>query len=322
MKFRAVFKDPHTLLELCESIQRIQKLTLIKLSASKVRLAAMRTALDADEDPGNAHARVWVSIPTTTLFSAIQITSKRENEIYCLVKTADLAAALRQCSAMRSLQPTADQPLSVKLSKDGAQPILVFASSVQDELTGSSITHSIPAQVIGDEGPELAQMPSLAECVLTLAVPPVDVLAAFCASCQHVEEPAGERRAAHHAGATVVLKVESSECSAAHRSVSLFCTHESSSLKCTFERVAVLTGAQEGTEDEATPEAASGAALYFTMKPSRLGAVLRAIAKGKRVAAEQSAMHFTEASGVLCSMRLAGDISVLFHVPCAPMGSV
>ncbi|KNH06798.1 hypothetical protein XU18_2400 [Perkinsela sp. CCAP 1560/4] len=340
MKFRAVFRDPEVLYDVCDNARKIQKYTLLKLSASKIRLSATTAYME-----GGSHSviedkvRMWVSISSDVLFSSVHVESKRKNEIFCLMKTADITIALRQANTadthpLRSPQWRGRQ-LCVKLAKDGNQPILQFSSSSDDQngpeapcgvpnASIGTITHSVPVQVIGDEGPDLAQLPSITECVRSFVLPPSEVLYAFCSSCQLTDDsiqssaestlPSSSQQVG-----TIVMKIEiadpltSTECQ-----VTFFCSQESASLRCVFEHVQLLPSRSVDGEAGSRGHSPTENPLYYTMKPNRLCAVMRALCREKRPLHTQSIFHCTENSGIICSTKLAGDSAGLYHIPCIP----
>ena len=316
MKFRAVFSDHRILLDLCESIQSVQKHLLVKLSESKVRLVTIDGGIDTDDHSTDARPHVWASIPTTALFSAVVVLSKRSNEIFCLLKTADLAAALRQGGLSLSGAPLSPQHLSVKLSKDGIQPVLVFTSSTEEETALSKVNHFVPVQVIGDEGPELARFPDLVNGVVNLEMPSLDILTTFCVSCQQLSESAMQALCNTQRGsATVIMKIDApGSQDSKHRQLSLFSAQDTACAKCVFAAVPVLTDIAQSTE-AASPR---DTALFISMRPDRLLSVLRAIGRVRQAQNGEKAIHCTAQNGALFSLRMPSDIAVLYHVPCIP----
>ncbi|KAJ1667689.1 Checkpoint protein hus1 [Coemansia sp. RSA 1813] len=161
MRFRTLLSNPNLLLRVVQSIDKLSKSAVLKLTTEKLHIIVIT-------DIGSG-LQLWSDVAVNALFSDYQIESLHSNEIYLEFSIDNLQRALK--SAQGALKTT------LKLTKKQGIPILSFIIQNQSA-TGREITlcQDVPVRVMTPLQMEAIREPLVPDSQVHIMMPPLNSL--------------------------------------------------------------------------------------------------------------------------------------------------
>ncbi|KAJ2692089.1 Checkpoint protein hus1 [Coemansia sp. RSA 1285] len=161
MRFRTLLSNPNLLLRVVQSIDKLSKSAVLKLTAEKLHIVVIT-------DIGSG-LQLWSDVAVNALFADYQIESLHNNEIYLEFSIDNLQRALK--SAQGALKTT------LKLTKKQGLPILSLIIQNQST-TGREITlcQDVPVRVMTPLQMEAIREPLVPDSQVHIMMPPLNSL--------------------------------------------------------------------------------------------------------------------------------------------------